>query len=171
MSVQEHVALVGLSGSGKSTLAPLIAARLGRHIPVDLDDIVADRLGMTADRAFAELGEAAFRQAESEALLDVLAGSPSVIATGGGVVLDAQNRSALRGSARVVWLRARPEHLAARLADTTEARPLLEGDAEFALRRLHSEREALYAETADIVIDVEGVDPMTSAEEVVSALT
>ena len=166
----EHVALVGLSGSGKSTVAPLIASRTSR-IAVDLDRVVAERVGRPVAEIFAEPdGEATFRSLETEALLDALAGPPAVIATGGGVVLSATNRSALRSDARVVWLRAHPSQLAARLADTTEARPLLDGDVEFALQRLSEERAALYDEVAELVIDVDGVDPLSVGEEVVAGL-
>lgn len=165
-----HVALVGLSGAGKSTVAPLLANRLGARSAVDLDVVVSGQLGRSAEQAFAELGEAAFRQAETDALLSSLAGPPSVIATGGGVVLDADNRAALRARAVVIWLRAHPDHLAARLADSSEARPLLQGDPEFALRRLASEREALYADVADHVVDVEGVDPGDLADELARIL-
>ncbi len=166
----EHVALVGLSGSGKSTAAPLIASRTGR-IVVDLDRVVTERVGRPVAEIFAEPeGEATFRVLETEALLDALSGPPAVIATGGGVVLSAANRSSLRNDAHVVWLRAHPSKLAARLADTTEARPLLDGDVEFALQRLSEERAALYDEVSDTVIDVDGVDPLSVAEEVVSAL-
>jgi shikimate kinase len=166
----EHVALVGLSGSGKSTAAPLIASRTGLAV-VDLDRVVAEQIGRPIAELFAEPeGEARFRTLETEALLDALAGPPAVIATGGGVVLDAANRSSLRSGAHVVWLRAHPSRLAARLADTTEARPLLDGDVEFALQRLSEERAALYDEVADVVIDVDGVDPLSVAEEIVAGL-
>jgi shikimate kinase len=170
-STQEHIALVGLSGSGKSTVAPLVAARRGLGAPVDLDRVVERRTGRPVHELFADDGEASFRRLESDALADALAGPPVVIATGGGVVLDAENRRLLRSGAAVVWLRGSPVHLASRLADTTEARPLLSGDAEFALHRLAEERAALYSEVADVVVDVDGVDPVTVADEVVRALT
>ena len=169
-SDNEHVVLVGLSGSGKSTAAPLIASRTGRVV-VDLDRVVSERVGRTVAELFAEPdGEARFRVLETEALLDALSGPPAVIATGGGVVLSPANRSSLRGDTHVVWLRAHPSRLAARLADTTEARPLLDGDVEFALQRLSEERAALYDEVADVVIDVDGVDPVSVAEEVIAGL-
>jgi shikimate kinase len=168
--VAGHIALVGLSGSGKSTVAPLVANRCEIGAFVDLDRVVEERVGRSVDEIFRTDGEAAFRRLEADALADALAGSPTVIATGGGVVLDHANRQLLRGSAAVVWLRATPGQLAARLADTHEARPLLSGDAEFALHRLAEEREALYSEVADVVIDVDGVDPVSVAEEVARAL-
>ena len=164
-----HVALVGLSGSGKSTLAPLLASRLGGHRAVDLDRMVIERLGRTIDDIFADGGEATFRDAESEALSEALDGPPAVIATGGGVVLDAGNRQMLR-RARVVWLDAHPDHLQQRLAGTTEARPVLDGDPGFALARLHEERAALYAQVSDLTVDVEGASPIDIADEIVRAL-
>lgn len=166
----EHVALVGLSGSGKSTLAPLLATRLGRTSVVDLDRAVEERLGATVAEIFERDGEAVFRSAETEALAEALSGAASVVATGGGVVLSPENRALLRSSAVTVWLRAHPDHLQQRLSGTTEARPLLEGDPEFALSRLASERDALYSGVADVVVDVEGLDPVGVADEVLRSL-
>src|SRR5690606_8124464 len=109
--------------------APLIASRTGRVV-VDLDRVVEDRAGRPVAEIFAGPdGEATFRALETQALLDALSGPPAVIATGGGAVLSPENRVSLRSDTHVVWLRAHPSRLAARLADTTEARPLLDGDA------------------------------------------
>jgi shikimate kinase len=165
-----HVALVGLSGSGKSTLAPLLASRTGRALSIDLDRVVEEMAGRTVAEIFAEEGETGFRALESQALAEALAGPPAVIATGGGVVLERENRRLLRDHAEVVWLRATPAHLAERLQDTSEARPLLDGDAEFALHRMATEREALYSEVADLVVDVDGVDPRTLVDELAERL-
>lgn len=167
---ERHIALVGLSGSGKSTLAPVLASRLGAHHVVDLDKVVEARFGASVADVFRTRGEAVFRDAEADALATALSGPPAVIATGGGVVLDAENRRALVSEAFVVWLRAHPDHLDERLSGPTEARPLLEGDRAFALARLSEERAALYGAVADLVIDVEGIDPTDLALEVVRAL-
>lgn len=167
---ERHIALVGLSGSGKSTLAPVLASRLGAHSVVDLDRVVEARFGQSVAEIFADRGESTFRDAEAEALSTALAGPPAVIATGGGVVLDAANRRALSTNAFVVWLRAYPSQLEQRLAGPTEARPLLEGDRAFALARLSEERSALYDAVADLVIDVDGMDPTDLALEVVRAI-
>ncbi len=154
----QHIVLVGLSGTGKSA----IATRLGRHLGcsvLDTDRMVERRAGATVADVFARDGEAAFRQAERIALLDALAGPAAVIATGGGVVLDAGNRRDIGDSATVVWLRADPAELAERLTGSREARPLLAGDAAAALRRLDAERSPLYAEVADVVVDTTGRAP------------
>lgn len=165
-----HVALVGLSGSGKSTLAPLLASRLGGHVVIDLDRVVERRFGRSVAEVFASEGESAFRAAEREALESALAGPPAVIATGGGAVLAADNRAVLSSSATVVWLRAHPSSLQRRLEGTAEARPLLAGDAGFALTRLSEERDALYAQVADLIVDADGAAPADLADEVVASL-
>ena len=165
-----HVALVGLSGSGTSTLAPLLASRLGGHVVADLDRVVEGRFGRSVASIFEQDGEAVFRDAESEALSEALDGPPAVIATGGGIVLSAGNRRMLSTSARVVWLRAHPAHLQQRLEGTTEARPLLQGDPAFALARLDEERAALYAQVADLTVDVDGASPADLAEEIARTL-
>lgn len=159
----EHVALVGLSGTGKSTVAPLLARRRG-CASVDLDRVVERHTGRTVAEVFAADGEAAFRDLESAALAEALAGPPAVLATGGGIVLRPENRAALSDGSRVVWLRLGAEPLARRLRGTDETRPLLTGDPATALRRLAREREALYREVADVEIDVEGLAPADVAD-------
>lgn len=165
-----HLALIGLSGSGKSTLAPLLASRTGLGAAIDLDRDIERRLGRPVAEIFEHDGEAAFRRAECEALRDVLGGPPCVVATGGGVVLDPDNRALLRAGATVVWLRASVDELALRLSDTAEARPLLAGDVGFALTRLSAERDALYGEVADVIVDVDGASPEHLLDEVLERI-
>ncbi|CAB4737435.1 unannotated protein [freshwater metagenome] len=165
-----HICLVGLSGSGKSTLGPLLASQLNLGACVDLDLVVEQRLGAPASQIFAEQGEPLFRQYECEALAEALAGPAVVIAAGGGIVLDPTNRMMLKAQATVIWLRASVPDLVERLRDSEASRPLLTGDVEFALHRLAEERTALYASVADVVIDVDGLDPRTLTEAVVEEL-
>ncbi len=163
-----HVALVGLSGTGKSTVAPLLAARRGL-LSVDLDQVVAAQAGRPVAQVFATDGEAAFRAMESAALVQALDGPPAVVATGGGVVLDPANRAALVERATVVWLRALPTSLAARLEGASEERPLLAGGAGAAVDRLAemaSVRGPLYESVADLAVVVDD----RTATEVVDAL-
>src|SRR5262245_1009332 len=120
-----HIVLVGLMGSGKSTVARALAQRLHRPV-VDSDAEIEAKTGRTVREIFATDGEAAFRALETESLQAALdSDEPSVIAAAGGVVLSATNRAALRAAdARVVWLRAEPELLVARVAGG-DHRPLL----------------------------------------------
>jgi len=102
----------------------------------------------------------------------VLAGAvPSVISVGGGIVLHPEPRAALRRGGTVVWLRARPETLARRVGRNAR-RPLLATAADgpaAALTRIDSERQPLYEEVADVVIDVDDLTPDAVAERVLAA--
>ena len=91
-----------------------------------------------------------------------------MIACGGGVVLDAENRRQLRGAGVVVWLRAAVDVLTARVGDG-RTRPLLTGDPAGALARLERLREPLYEATADCTIDTSALDIHGVAEAVLAA--
>ena len=159
-----HLVLVGLSGTGKSTVAPLLAERRG-VVAVDLDRLLEQRFGRPVARVFIEDGEPEFRRAEAELLAEVLVGPPAVVATGGGAVLDPESRRRL-ADAFVVWLSAPIDLLVRRLSDVAERRPLLADDPATALRAMATEREPLYREVADLVVDVERRSPEEIAEMV-----
>jgi shikimate kinase len=104
---------------------------------------------------FEKEGEAEFRRLESDLLSELLGVTDAhVIATGGGVVVNHENRELLkRSDAFVVWLDADPAFLASRAAGKA-TRPLLDGDPVGTLQRLSSERAPWYAEVADVRIDI-----------------
>lgn len=159
-----HVVLVGMPGAGKSSVGRRLAKRLGRPF-VDADEELVRRTGRSVRDWFAAEGEAAFRAAESALLVDLLAApGASVVAAGGGVVLDPANRAALRDGATVVWLRAEVPYLLSRVVQKEGEghRPLLDDDPEARLVALHRERTPLYAEVADVTLDVE---PVRSAHD------
>lgn len=143
-----------MMGSGKSTVGRRLAARLERPF-VDADDELVRRTGRSVREWFATDGEAGFRWAESDLLADLLAApGPAVIAAGGGVVLTAANRRLLAARARVVWLRAGVPFLVSRVA-ARDHRPLLDADPHEVISRLVEERTGLYADVADLIVDVE----------------
>ncbi|MET0578685.1 MAG: bifunctional shikimate kinase/3-dehydroquinate synthase [Ilumatobacteraceae bacterium] len=162
-----HIVLVGMMGAGKTTAGRRLAHRLGRRL-VDSDELIEARTGRTVREIFEEDGEPAFRVLETAALVNALEEpEPYVIAAAGGVLMRAENRDALRRSgALVIWLRADPAVLAARATRGTH-RPLLDGDPEAAMRRLLPDREPLYRNAADGVVDTDGRTP----DEVVDAIT
>lgn len=168
-----HIALVGMMGSGKSEAGRELALALGRRF-VDCDGLVADAAGCSIPEIFAAEGEAGFRRRESDVLAGALASTDAaVIATGGGAVTVAGNRSQLAGAV-VCWLRARPETLVARVGDGS-GRPLLDtgagdGAALERLRELAADRDRWYVEVADIVVDVDDLSVHEAATAVAARL-
>lgn len=139
-----NLVLVGLPGSGKTSLGQELARRLGRAF-IDTDERIEVETGMTIPRLF-QNGEQAFRQIESAVLARALDASEAVVATGGGMVLDAGNRGRLIGE-RTLWLDAPDPVLLSRCQGGD--RPLLQGDARSRLGQLRAERSPLYQAVAE----------------------
>ncbi|MEZ4471009.1 MAG: shikimate kinase [bacterium] len=150
-----HLLISGPMGTGKSTVGRLVADRLSLPF-LDLDALVETDAGMSVARIFSAEGEDAFRQREHRALAEALSGPPSVIALGGGTVVDASNRHAARLHGRLVTLTASMETLHHRLAGD-DTRPLLAGGVE-ALADLVATRAVAYAD-ADVVVATDGLAP------------
>ncbi|HKY76221.1 MAG TPA: shikimate kinase [Acidimicrobiia bacterium] len=164
----EHVVLVGPMGAGKSTIGRELAALLDRPL-VDNDAQVLAKTTRTVAEISAQAGIAEMRRLEREALVDALASPvPSVITAAAGVILDAEARRWLQDPF-VVWLRADPATLAARVA-RDPVRPLLGDDAEAVLRAMHEHRYRLYAEVADHIVDIDRLAPADVAAEIAAQL-
>lgn len=154
-----HIVLVGPMGAGKSSIGRLLAARYQRAF-VDLDAWIEAEAGTTINSIFTNEGERAFRLRESSALTAALARiEPSVIATGGGAVLDAGNRRTMSAAGAVVYLQVQPAMQMQRLAGDG-SRPLLAtSDPLQRLAELQALREPLYREVADMVFDTTHFPP------------
>jgi shikimate kinase len=120
-----NIILCGFMGVGKTTVGRLVAARLGWAF-TDTDDVIAARAGKSIPAIFTEEGEAAFRALERDLCAEIASWRRTVVATGGGIVLDPANREALMRAGLVVCLHAPADELARRLAHQTD-RPLLAG--------------------------------------------
>ena len=144
-----NVYLIGMMGAGKTTVGKLLAAQLGYRF-MDTDAVIEQVTGLPVVELFAQSGEAAFRQMESQVLAELCAYMRLTIATGGGIVLKRENWGYLRHGI-VVWLDVPVEQLQTRLeADTT--RPLLQdADPATRLQALLEQRQPLYAQ-ADVHI-------------------
>lgn len=143
--------LVGLMGAGKTTVGRELATA-SHYRFLDTDAVISQVTGKAITQLFADVGEGAFRQMESQVLAEVSAYTKLVIATGGGIVLRRENWSYLHHGL-VVWLDVPVELLYARLAEDT-TRPLLQDtDPLGKLRSLYEQRQPLYKQ-ADLRITV-----------------
>lgn len=173
---ERHIVLMGLRASGKSTLARLVGARFGLDW-LDLDARTPSVAGRdTVAEVFEKDGEPAFRVAEAEALRQVLIEPPAVIALGGGTPTAIGASGFLTGATNagipLIYLRARPETLAARLADSDNGhRPSLSGRpiAEEIVEQFEA-RDPLYRELATCVIDVDELDINETLRRIEEAL-
>lgn len=150
--VQDNIFLVGLMGSGKTTIGRALARKLDKTF-VDSDHEIEARTGASIPLIFEIEGEASFRQREAEVIRDLTGRSNIVLATGGGAVLRPENRERLKQHGTVIFLRASIGSILARTAHDKN-RPLLQtADPRAKLEQLSRERDPLYLEVADLVVE------------------
>jgi shikimate kinase len=123
---ERPVILTGFMGSGKSTVGRVLADKLACPL-VDLDNVIVTTSGRSINDIFSQAGEQLFRTLESDCLLQALQGGVSVIATGGGVILSADNRKLMRSKGIVVNLLVSLPQVLKRLKGCTN-RPLFDAD-------------------------------------------
>jgi shikimate kinase len=146
--------LVGLPGAGKSTLGRQLARRLHLRF-VDADAELERRLGVSIPTIFEIEGESGFRDREETTIAELTALAAIVLSTGGGAVLRPANRMRLKENGTVVYLHAEPTTLWARIRHSRN-RPLLQtADPLARLAELYAQRDSLYRETADHVVESE----------------
>ncbi|MBD8633948.1 3-dehydroquinate synthase [Oxalobacteraceae sp. CFBP 8755] len=147
-----NIFLVGLMGAGKTTIGRLLARKLNRRF-VDADHEIEARTGATIPWIFEIEGEACFRRREADVIRDLSAQQGLVLATGGGAVLNPVSRALLAERGTVIYLRASIGSILQRTAHDKN-RPLLQtADPRGKLEQLWTERDPLYREIADLVID------------------
>ena len=152
MSKRDNLFLVGLMGAGKTTVGRLLARHYGCTFH-DSDHEIEARTGVKIPVIFEIEGEAGFRKREEAVIAALSALSGIVLATGGGAVLSAETRDTLRNNGLVIYLRGTPEHLYERTKHDRN-RPLLQTENPLArLRELFQQRDPLYREVADVVVD------------------
>ena len=169
MHANQHLYLIGYRGCGKTTVARRLAL-LNKQTWIDADEELERRAGKTIREIFAESGEKHFRDLESQLLASLAEGTHHIIALGGGAVLREGNRNLIKRSGKVVWLRARPETLLARIqADPTtgDRRPSLTSAGGLEeIEQLLQVRTPLYAACADYIVDVDELTPEAVAEQI-----
>ena len=155
-------------GSGKSTVGRR-TAKILRLNYTDSDQKIVSNAGISIAEIFELAGEAKFREMEFHAMTQLLLSKPQVIATGGGAFCYPQTASLLLTKGLVVWLKAPPETLLARIG-STKSRPLLNNDNPLAtLAKLNKEREKHY-QKAQIKIDTDGLSTRKAMMALLHAL-
>ena len=144
--------LVGMPGAGKSTIGKALARQLGLAF-VDADHEIFEQTGVSIATIFELEGEAGFRLRETQLINELCQREGILLATGGGTILRAENREALRRTGLVVYLCASLDHLWQRTRHDSR-RPLLQADnPREVLKLLLNTRDSLYRATADLTVD------------------
>lgn len=169
--MSDLIILVGFMGSGKSTIGKKLANALG-YAFYDLDQIVAERIGMSIPEYFEKFGEPAFREQEKNALETLSQFEKVVLATGGGTPCFFDNMELLNNAGTTVYLKLHPKTLQKRLNQkNVSKRPVLQGlGGEELLRFIQiklREREVYYNK-AKIIVDQISVSPQELAKRVLA---
>jgi shikimate kinase len=163
------IVLVGMMGVGKSSIGRRLAARLG--VPfVDADAEIEKAAGMSITDIFARHGEADFRSGEARVIARLLDGGPQVLATGGGAVMNADTRAAIKAKGVSIWLSAELDVLMRRINKRKNDRPMLQtADPAATLRELLVAREPAYAQ-ADLTVQSREVPHDAIVAEIMTLL-
>lgn len=150
----DNLIFIGLMGAGKTTLGKHLAQMLNRSF-YDCDHEICRCSGVSIPTIFEMEGESGFRIRETSMLKKLTAKKNIILSTGGGTVLKEENRQYLRNSGIVIYLHADPKVLLERTRYDTN-RPLLRVENPLAkLQELYNLRDAIYRDTAHIVIESE----------------
>ena len=155
MPKRSNIVLVGPMGSGKSAVGKQLARDLNLEF-VDSDTEIEKRTGVDISYIFEKEGEAGFRIREREIIAELAGRQAIVLATGGGAVLEPDNRQLLTESGTVVYLQTTIEQQLERTRHTRHRPLLLEGDPETVLTELMQIRAPLYEEVADVIVKTGG---------------
>tara|TARA_B100001094_G_scaffold283483_1_gene296232 strand:- start:61 stop:570 length:510 start_codon:yes stop_codon:yes gene_type:complete len=161
-----NIFIVGPMGSGKTTVGKIVAGELFLDFH-DTDAKIEDTTGVTIDWIFDIEGEAGFRKRETTILKEMVALNSIVLATGGGIVIEEENRELLASRGTVFYLHTPLNTQVERTAKDKD-RPLLKDkDPEKVLADLQESRQSLYEEVSDHIIDTESKSGSEVANEIV----
>jgi shikimate kinase len=163
------IVLVGMMGVGKSSIGRRLGARLGLDF-VDADAEIEKAAGMSIAEFFARHGETDFRHGEARVIARLLDNGPQVLATGGGAIINADTRAAVKAKGVSIWLTADVDVLMRRISKRKNDRPMLQtADPAATLRALLAEREPVYAQS-DITVQSREVPHDAIVTEIMRAL-
>jgi shikimate kinase len=166
MAGSHNIFLVGPMGAGKTTIGRRLAELRGLEF-IDSDHEIEARTGVDIPYIFEREGEAGFRKRESQMIDELVLRSGIVLATGGGAILDADNRRVLAAHGYVVYLHASIDQQLHRTA-RADNRPLLQNvaDRRGVLSTLFAQRDPLYREIADLIVNTDGRSAKTLVHEI-----
>ena len=168
MKIPENIFLIGPMGVGKSTIGRQLAKLLSKEF-MDTDYEIEKRTGVDIPTIFDIEGEEGFRKREAAVVEEMTSGSNLVLATGGGVILREDNRRALRRGF-VVYLSASLDTLIERTR-RDKSRPLLQNtDRQKKIEELMAERDPIYRQEPDIIVETDGRSAKAVAKEIVDQL-
>ena len=152
VTINDNIFFVGLMGAGKTTIGKLLAKKLQKTF-YDTDHEIEKKLGVKVSVIFELEGEEGFRKRETQMIDELTNKKDIILATGGGAVLSEENRRFLKERGKVIYLNAKPQHLAKRMAFDKD-RPLLQqGNMLDTLNNLYKERHPLYLGVSSFVVD------------------
>ncbi|MDG0965796.1 MAG: shikimate kinase AroK [SAR86 cluster bacterium] len=161
-----NIFIVGPMGSGKTTVGKIVASELFLEFH-DTDAKIEENTGVTIDWIFDIEGEAGFRKRETAILRDMVASNSIVLATGGGIVIEEENRELLASRGTVFYLHT-PLNTQVERTSKDKDRPLLKDqDPEKVLADLQESRQSLYEAVADHIIDTENKSGSQVANKIV----
>ena len=165
----DNIILIGLSGTGKTTTGKLLADRLGK-VFIDIDIEIEQECGMSVTDIFRIHGEDFFREQERLVIQRLLHKRDTVISTGGGAVLNPDNVCDLKSCGVLVWMKAPPEVIIARIEQDHVARPLLnKPDRLLIIKKMLDDRAEKY-QTADVAVETGTKTPWDVADTIIKAI-
>ena len=164
-----NIVLIGFMGAGKSTISEFLKTAFAMDV-IEMDQIIAEREGMSISDIFEVYGEQYFRDLETNLLIEMQSRTNVVISCGGGTPMRECNVVEMKKNGRVVLLTAKPETILDRVKDSHD-RPLIENNKTVPfIAELMEKRREKYEAAADIVIETDGKDELQICEELIHRL-
>jgi len=168
--MKTNIALIGFMGTGKTAVGQVLAGKSGRRF-IELDWLIEQKTGKTIPEIFQQEGEIAFRELEIHVTKEIARESNTVIACGGGLVLNKINIDRLKESSVIIYLTASPAVILKRVSREEGQRPLLAVDNPIqTINELLKYRKPFYERAADITINTSKLDIDTVAEQIIDKL-
>ena len=164
-----NIVLIGFMGAGKSTISEFLKTAFAMDV-IEMDQIIAEREGMSISDIFEVYGEQYFRDLETNLLIEMQSRTNVVISCGGGTPMRECNVVEMKKNGRVVLLTEKPETILDRVKDSHD-RPLIENNKTVSfIAELMEKRREKYEAAADIVIETDGKDELQICEELIHRL-